>query len=154
MAAMFDLEIDQMTAVTAFLNSSTDDNIHVELPLMWSVSDFNELGDPICQLLKALSGLKQALGLWQNHLRLKLSEVGLTPLKPDTCNCVYRQKSTGFLVVTYVDDFLIIGKDRSKIDELRDKLSRKFDLDNLGIANYFLGVRIVRDRTVASKSAQ
>ncbi|KAI0995962.1 hypothetical protein K3495_g12219 [Podosphaera aphanis] len=39
MAAMFDLEIDQMDAVTAFLNSSIDDNINVELPPMWSVPD-------------------------------------------------------------------------------------------------------------------
>ncbi|KAI1006112.1 Retrovirus-related Pol polyprotein from transposon TNT 1-94 [Podosphaera aphanis] len=144
MAAMFDLEIDQMDAVSAFLDSSSDDNIYVELPPMWSVPDLKELDDPVCKPLKALYGLKQAPRLWQNHLRLKLSEVGLTPLKSD--NCIYRQKSTGILVVTYVDDFLIIGKDRSKIDELKDKLSKKFDPDNLGIANYFLGVRIVRDR--------
>ncbi|KAI0995781.1 hypothetical protein K3495_g12397 [Podosphaera aphanis] len=45
MAAMFDLEIDQMDVVTAFLNSSTDDNIYVELPPVWSVPDLKEL-DP------------------------------------------------------------------------------------------------------------
>lgn len=108
MAAIFDLEIDQMDAATAFLNSSTDDDIYVEIPPMWNESDLKELDNPVCKLLKALYGLKQAPRLWQNHLRLKLSEVSLMPLKSD--NCIYRQKNTGILVVTYVDDFLIIGK--------------------------------------------
>lgn len=33
-AAIFDLEIDQMDAVTAFLNTSIDDNIYVKLLYM------------------------------------------------------------------------------------------------------------------------
>ncbi|KAI0991951.1 hypothetical protein K3495_g16235, partial [Podosphaera aphanis] len=144
MAAIFDLEIDQMDAVTAFLNSKTDDDIYVELPPLWKEPDSEELDDPVCKLLKALYGLKQAPRLWQNHLRLKLSEVGLEPLKSD--NCIYRQKIYGIIVVTYVDDFLIIGRDRSKIDKLKEELRKKFDLEDLGAANYFLGVRIIRDR--------
>ena len=77
MAATFNLEIDQMDAVTAFLNSKTNDDIYVELPPMWKEYNLEELDDPVCKLLKALYGLKQALHLWQNHLRLKLSEDGL-----------------------------------------------------------------------------
>lgn len=143
-AANFDLEIDQMDAITAFLNSSTDGDIFVELPPMWNEPGLNKFDDPVCKLKKALYGLKQAPRLWQSHLQLKLSEIGFQPL--GSYNCIYFQKSSGIILVTYVDDFLIVGRNRRKIDVLKEKLRSKFDLEDLGTANYFLGVRIFRDR--------
>ena len=143
-AAISDLEIDQMDAITALLNSSTDGDIFVELPPIWNEPGIDKFNDPVCKLQKVLYGLKQAPRLWQSHLQLKLSEIGFQPLGSD--NCIYNQKSSGIILVTYVDDFLIIGKSRNKNDGLKVKLRSKFDLEDLGTANYFLGVRIIRDR--------
>jgi hypothetical protein len=50
-AAVFDLEVEQMDAVTAFLNGITKDTIYVELP------DGYKDGDLVCLLLRALYGL-------------------------------------------------------------------------------------------------
>ena len=143
-AAIFDLEIDQMDAVTAFLNSKTDDDIFVELPPMYTEPGIHKLFDPVCKLKKSLYGLKQAPRLWQSHLRIKLSEIGFKPLESD--NCIYFEMRSKTFLVTYVDDFLIIGKNREKIDKIKAELRSKFDLEDLGAANYFLGVRIVRNR--------
>ena len=41
---------------------------------------------------------------------------------------------------------LIIGKDAAKIKQLKQDLNTKFQMEDLGTATYFLGIRIVRDR--------
>ena len=50
------------------------------------------------------------------------------------------------IIVTYVDDFLIIGPDRKAINQLKVDLNKKFQIDDIGAAKYFVGVRITRDR--------
>jgi hypothetical protein len=41
---------------------------------------------------------------------------------------------------------LIIGKDIAKVKILKKKLIKIFDIKDLGLAKYFVGVRITRDR--------
>ena len=41
---------------------------------------------------------------------------------------------------------LIIRKDKSKIKTLKRDLATKFKIEDIGPANYFVGVRITRDR--------
>lgn len=103
-----------MAAVTAFLNSDTDNDIYVEVPPGWIELGTTPTLPLVCKLEKALYGLKQAPRLWQKHLRSCLAEVGFEPLASD--NCLYLSESTGILIVTYVDDFLIIGKNVDQIN--------------------------------------
>ncbi|KAI0995909.1 Copia protein, partial [Podosphaera aphanis] len=144
LAAKFDLEIEQMDAVTAFLNSDADNDIYVEVPPGWIEPGISSNFSFVCKLEKALYGLKQAPRLWQKHLRSCLAEVGFEPLASD--HCLYLNKQTKIIIVTYVDDFLIIGKNIGLINSLKEKLAHKFQLEDLGPACYFLGVRITRDR--------
>ncbi|KAI1006218.1 hypothetical protein K3495_g2000 [Podosphaera aphanis] len=144
LAAEFDIEIEQMDAVTAFLNSDADNDIYVELPPGWIEAGISSNFPFVCKLEKALYGLKQAPRLWQKHLRSCLAEVGFEPLASD--HCLYLNKQTKIIIVTYVDDFLIIGKNIGLINSLKEKLAHKFQLEYLGPVCYFLGVRITRDR--------
>jgi hypothetical protein len=41
---------------------------------------------------------------------------------------------------------LIIGKDIAKVKTLKKKLMKIFDIEDLGLAKYFVEVRITRDR--------
>ena len=41
---------------------------------------------------------------------------------------------------------LIIGKDKGKIKTLKRDLATKFKIEDIGPVNYFIGVRITRDR--------
>jgi hypothetical protein len=131
-----------MDAVTAFLNSSIDTDVFVELPPAWK-EIFGIKGDYVCQLLMALYGLKQSPRLWQDKLRKVLIRLGFEPLKSD--NCVYINKA-GVILVTYVDDMLITGPDITEINKVKEALKKEFEMDDLGPVNYFLGVRIVRNR--------
>jgi hypothetical protein len=41
---------------------------------------------------------------------------------------------------------LIIGKDIAKVKILKKKLIKIFDIEDLGLAKYFVRVQIIRDR--------
>eukprot|EP00253_Pinus_taeda_P011935 PITA_11935 len=49
-------------------------------------------------------------------------------------------------LVLYVDDMLLVGNDKEIIQDLKTQLSSKFDMKDLGAANYILGMEIKRDR--------
>ena len=49
-------------------------------------------------------------------------------------------------IAVYVDDLLIIGKDKVKIQELKDRLSTWFSMLDLGPVAYYLGMAVTRDR--------
>jgi hypothetical protein len=59
---------------------------------------------------------------------------------------VYFNQETGILIVMYIDNILIIRKDKSKIKTLKHGLATKFKIEDIRSVNYFIGVRITRDR--------
>ena len=56
---------------------------------------------------------------------------------------VYINKSTGILIIIYINNMLIIGKDKAKIKALKKSLIRKFKMEDLGLVKYFVGVKII-----------
>ena len=48
------------------------------------------------------------------------------------------------LILIYVDGLVITGSDQRGIEELKQHLSRKFDIKDLGNLKYFLGIEIAR----------
>lgn len=152
LAAKLDYKIEQMDVDTAFLNSEIDGRVLCECPPYW-FGDFSEIHAKynntkewqwICILLKALYGLKQSPRLWQKRLKKVLKKLGFEPLAAD--NCVYINTETGIIIVTYVDDMLLVGKDLAAIDLVKAQLHEEFGIQDLGPARNFLGVEITRDR--------
>jgi len=47
-----------------------------------------------------------------------------------------------------VDDMFLVGNDKEIIQDLKIQLSSKFDMKDLGAANYILGMEIKRDREI------
>lgn len=126
------------------MNSDIDQDVYVEGPPGWAECGVKLTPNQVTKLLKGLYGLKQSPRLWQNKLRNCLAELGFKPLLTD--QGVYINPSNNTIIVTYVDDMLIIGKDVEYIRQLKLDLNGKFDTEDLGHAAYFLGVRITRDR--------
>jgi hypothetical protein len=58
---------------------------------------------------------------------------------------VYINKA-GVIIVTYVDDILITGPNPKDIAAVKKALQEEFEMDDMGPATYFVGVRIVRNR--------
>jgi len=49
-------------------------------------------------------------------------------------------------LVLYVDDMLLVGSDKEIIQDLKTQLSSKFNMKDLGAANYILGMEIKIDQ--------
>lgn len=79
LASKFNLEINQMDAVTAFLQGDLDQEIFMTQP--------EYLGDgtnKVCRLNKSLYGLKQASRVWNQKLDAALTSFGLSSSKADS----------------------------------------------------------------------
>jgi hypothetical protein len=138
--AIEDLEAHQMDVVTAFLAGDIDKTIYMEQP-----EGFEAEGDKVCLLLKSLYGLKQAARVWNQKIRNYLLSLGFTQLHSD--HCVYINKDTGLIIALWVDDLLIFGKNVSNIGGIKQQLRDKFEMKDLGELQYFLGMKVQRDRT-------
>jgi hypothetical protein len=97
-----------MDVDTAFLNSKADGEIYIELPPGWYKAGIQLTKEEVAILLRVLYSLKQAPRLWQNTLHKALKSLDFEPLIIDSC--VYINKETKILVVTYIDDFLVLAK--------------------------------------------
>ena len=59
-------------------------------------------------------------------------------------HCVYFKLIGDYVIylVLCVDDMLLVGSDKEIIQDLKTQLSSKFDMKDLGAANYILGIEI------------
>lgn len=105
LAAQHDLDINQMDAVSAFLQSDVEEEIFMVQPKEYAH------GIKVCRLNKAIYGLKQASRQWNRKMDSSLKEIGFIESKPD--QCVYYKidglKKT--FIRVYVDDFSILSND-------------------------------------------
>lgn len=139
LVASFDLECEQIDVNTAFLNSKLDrSDIYIYLP-----KGYKEQGK-IARLLKALYGLKQSPRLWYEELRSHLVSIDYLPIASDPC--VFIKKATGSIIIVYVDDLILITKSMEQMHELKKLILDKYKCRDLGAINFYLGVRVIRDR--------
>ena len=88
---------------------------------------------------------------WNNTIDEYLKESGFKQNDADAC--IYEKrfkegdKEVVILVAVYVDDLLIASNDLQSNAEERRRLSSRFELEDLGEANFCLGRSIKRDRS-------
>ena len=140
-AAYNDWEIEQWDVKSAYPNATLHDEVYIQQPTGFEDPEHPEL---VCRCLKALYGLKQAAREWQQFLKTLLGKYGLIPLKSD--QGVFKHQKKTLVVITYVDDLLIIAKDIATIRALYEGLKESITINDLGRANTFLGIEITRDR--------
>ena len=103
--------------------------------------------DCVCKLNKSLYGLKQAPRQWYKKFESVMAEQGYQKTTSDHCVFIQKFSDDDFVILLlYVDDMLIVGKNASRIDRLKEQLSRSFAMKDLGPAKQILGIRITRDR--------
>jgi transposase InsO family protein len=137
----YDLEIEQLDVVAAFLNGKIDEDLYMRQPQGHEVKGKEHL---ICKLKKSIYGIKQAPHTWNETLYKTLNSLGFTKGTVDTT--VYQDLERNIIVAVYVDDILVIGKNRKDISEIKNKLSEKFDIVDKGPIKQFLGWEIMRNR--------
>ena len=80
--------------------------------------------------------------MWYQKFDTHVRELGFTRSRED--HCVYFKLIGDYVIylVLYVDDMLLIGNDKEIIQVLKTQLFSKFDMKDLGAANYILGMEI------------
>jgi phosphoribosyl-AMP cyclohydrolase len=140
--AAFDLEVEQMNVKTTFLHGDLEEEIYMKKPEGFVVKGKKEL---VCKLKKSLYGLKQSPRMWYQKFDTYILGLGFVRSRVD--HCVYSKKvGNHFIyVVLYVDDMLLVGNNMDVIKEVKSQLSSKFDMKDLGAANFIMGMEIKRD---------
>jgi hypothetical protein len=141
----FNLELHQMDDVdTAFPNGDLDEIIHMEQPEGFVKPEDT---DKVCRLRKALYGLKQANRPWYAKMDTFLcEELGFTRNAADHCFNVRIKGGRITLIALYVDDLLIACADKPILDTIKQALSMKFEMKEMGEAQKCLGLEIFRCR--------
>ncbi|KAH9678884.1 Integrase catalytic domain-containing protein [Citrus sinensis] len=68
-------------------------------------------------------------------------------LSSDHCAYYKRFEDNDFIILLlYVDDMLVAGSNKDRVQELKAQLAREFEMKDLGPANKILGMQIHRDR--------
>jgi len=137
-AAYFDLELQQLDAISAFTNSVLRRKLYVRLP------DGFRQANKCLLLLRALYGLKESGHLWYEEFTGTLSDFGLQCSEDEKCLWY----NDWLVIFFFVDDTVSMfkSKDWGKWKQFKADLCNSYDFKDLGDLKWFLGVRVIRDR--------
>jgi hypothetical protein len=95
----------------------------------------------VCRLKRALHGLKQAPRSW--YTRIDNYFTGLVFTKSEADENLYQIVVEGKILITvlYVDDLILTGDDKL-IHSCKEDLAKDFEMKDLGLLHYFLGLEI------------
>ena len=103
--------------------------------------------DLVCILRKSIYGLKQAPREWYKKFDSFMVNHGYGRTTSDHCVFVkYFAENYFIILLLYVDDMLIVGRNVGEIKRLKKELSKSFSMKDLGPAKQILGMKISRDR--------
>jgi hypothetical protein len=99
--------------------------------------------EKVVLLLQALYGLRDSPVLWYKELSSTLQELGLTASKEEPC--LFFNEERRIVLLFYVDDILLAYyyDDRAAAEQLISLIMSKYQIEDYGAAEWFLGVRII-----------
>jgi hypothetical protein len=127
-----------MDAKTMFLNGIIEKEVYIEQPEGFETFDRDS---HVCRLKRELYGLKQAPRAWYTWIDNYFTGLGFTKSEADANLYQILVEGKLLIIVLYVDD-LIITDDEQLIHSCKDDLAKEFEMKDLGLLHYFLGLEI------------
>lgn len=174
LAIRHDMDILQLDITTAYLNSKLDEELYMEKPGLLEeileriiskeskgkairlqaeqILTLLNKGDKVCKLRKSLYGLKQSGRQWHATLDEELQRFGLKPTKSDPCVYTLKRGGDWLYALIYVDDILIFTRNPELSKQLKQGLTSKFKVRDLGNLKYCLGIEVKREKDKISLS--
>lgn len=143
-AAHFNWPLRQLDVKNAFVHGVLQQEVYMSQPPGFVDSTNPNL---VCKLHKSLYGLKQAPRAWNERFTRFLSSLGVEHTYSDSSLFV---KLVGYEIVVlllHVDDIIISGSAYDAILQVIHPLTAEFDIKDLGLLHYFLGIQITRTAT-------
>mgnify|MGYP001791670327 CR=1 FL=1 len=140
LAAQKKWKIYQLDVKSAFLNGELKDEIYVEQP-----EGFLQEEGKVLRLKKALYGLKQAPKAWYTKIDGYFTHQGFRRSISEPTLYIKSQGNNIIIVSLYVDDLIVTGNNTSLIEEFKKDMMDTFEMSNLGLMHYFLGMEIKQE---------
>jgi hypothetical protein len=141
--AKMDLELHQLDMKTSFLNGELKEDIHMIQPERFEQDKHKE---KVYILKRSLYGLKQSSRQWYLKFHQAILENGFVVSPLDHCVYICKNNDKLTILSLYVDDLLLTRNYPDMISKTKVFLASKFEIKDMGTANYVLGIRISRDR--------
>lgn len=132
-------KVYQMDVNSAFLNGILKEEFYVEQPPGYEVAGEE---NKVYRLKRAFYGLKQAPWAWYSRIDSYLMSNGFS--KSNGEPTLYMKVANGnvLIVVLYVDDLIFTRTDNFLIGEFKEAMKNEFEMTNLGLLKYFLGIEV------------
>ena len=140
-AAQHGLKLHQMDVTTAFLNGELKEEVYMRQPEGFTAEGKENL---VCKLNKSIYGLKQSPRCWNSALDSYLKKMGFLQVPGDPCLYVSSEGEM-FIIAVYVDDILLAGESSKRMNAVKQALSNKFKMKDMGELSYFLGIKVIQD---------
>ncbi|MBW0462245.1 hypothetical protein O181_001960 [Austropuccinia psidii MF-1] len=126
-----------MDVKTAFLYGSPEEYAFMKYPNGYP----HEQQEGTCRKLEqSLYGLRQSPRFWYQHLTSVFKKLEFYPTLADPCLFL---KGTSVVCMVYVHvDHMIIGGTLEEVSNFKIKIQEYFNMDDLGEANFILGIDI------------
>jgi len=142
LAALEDMEIHQMDVKTTFFNDELEEEIYMEQPQGFVHQGSEHL---VCKLHKSLYGLKQSPRELNQKLYAFLKSIQFMKSEADPSVYVTQVGDVKFFIMVYVDDLILVCNDQTKLLQIKEELSQKFEMKDLGELHFFLAMEVERN---------
>lgn len=142
LAALNSWPIFQLDVKSAFLHGNLEEQLFVQQP-----PGYMKIGNEhkVYRLKKALCGLKQAPRAWYSHTEAYFLKEGFHKCPYEhTLFVKIGDKGKLLIVCLYVDDLIFTGNDGFMLKEFKKSMMVEFEMSDLGMMHYFLGIEVVQ----------
>jgi hypothetical protein len=138
LASVLGWKLHQMNVKTTFLNGKIEHEDFVEQPYGFIL---HNKGTHVCKIRKALYGLKQAPRVWYDRIDGFLKSSGIQKCDNDE-NLYFKVRcNQPVILILYFLDLFLTGYE-GIIDWCKRELTSEFDMKDLGLMHYFLGLEV------------
>lgn len=142
LAAQLQWSMFQLDIKSAFLNGELQEEVYVKQPIGFVI---NGSESKVYKLKMALYGLREAPRAWHSKIDDHLIQRGF---ERSSCEPTLYKKKEGdsvLLVCLYVDDVIYMWSRKSMVDEFKQRLMNTFEMSDLGLLQYFLGLEVKQE---------
>lgn len=124
---------------TAYLNSDLNETLYMRVPDGLNIDNKNFA----LKLKKAIYGLKQSGRCWNQRFDKFIKGLNLVQSSADKCIYTGLFKKCKIYLALYVDDGLLLCRDRDILNDFVNLLKKEFDITVANL-NFFVGMEIVQ----------
>ena len=131
----------------AFTNAKAEEETYVRFPDKFPEDLFpGYKAGTIARLKRNLYGSKSAPKLWYNCLYQFIIELGFKSVAGHPCLFIRVTRVRGETIIivigVFVDDLLVTGNCKSAINEVKERMNKRFVWSDQDYLEYYLGVEI------------